>query len=835
MTRFGRGTLESISAQITLRPLRIGFLVDPDNRHDIGRVVRMATCMWGGMMCPLIPIMKQLPKPWRGEAFRRPSPTKITTGYLHFFEPDAFVETAPGQIDAAGLSRGQAWQDRNRFRHFDHLIAAEAGRAPYLDLGLSMHHAYEHLFLKEFQFRKRREARIFAFVDGDDVGRAFFEACYGLFPEDDRLDYVEKYYRGAFEPEMIEPTFAAWEAIERSSAEFPLSFTTRSLTQHFEGGWDESIYIFDPLSGPDVVDFWNARLFKRDIVPVNVHWLEQSRDLILELIRQNHRPLPSNPHGVMINTTVQIGRSLDAAEVMERLSLPQGGLPPHSAAVQPWYPAIWMPPVDDRMFHPVVAPLIAEKVEVQAVPSNTDDPTIRIPQLAPDFVQFVRGSGPSWVNVVHPRMYGREGQFAEAMPSAAVVECDGYPPLSSRYQIPTREGHITFQNYKHDSDWFGLWKRQATVFAWLKSQGIDGQPSDAGRVADQLIENMGGIDRTVLLAHREAVRQFDDMARSRSVRSDGNSEEFPERTATIGQLDSMIRKIQARLWGSHVILEAYVKAGVLRLGIAARCSHCTKENWYSLDDIADVIRCERCLKTFDFPQGRKPSKDAWKYRVVGPFATPHYAQGGYAVALTLRFLAHEIGSIPELTWTTGLELKLGPETLETDFFMWHGKHAFTRNARDPALLVGECKSFGTELFKTKDAARLRRLGELFPNAFLVAATMKDSFSARETKTLRALCRWGWRRRTGQRQPSRLIILTGHELFAIGPFLQRWKDVGGRLSEMSDKTQHIFSFEELARATQQAHLGFSEEEMHTMCYPRRRKGPPPDAKNMLVGI
>lgn len=825
--------MSTVSAQISLRPLRIGFLVDPTDREAISRALRTATCLWGGMMCPLIPVMKRLPPAWRGESFRRPTPTKITRGYLQFFEPDAFVQTADGQFESAGLSTNKLWRDRSRFRSINDLVETEPGREPYIKIGVSSHHVYQHLFMEEFQFKKRRDPRILMFNGGDRIGTAFFEACYGMFPAGDDLDYIPRCYQQAFEAETTTPSVEAWHAIERREAGYPLYYTIRGIDQRFERSWDETIFIFDPLHPGDVIDFWNARLFTRDVLPVNSHWLPQSRDLILEAIRQSYRPLPTNRHGVMISTTIQLGRSLDPRSVVEALQLQDAGLPDGSVSLQPWYPPIWMPPSDDRMSTPVAAPLIAKHQEIQLTPPENES-SVRLPQLSPDFLEFTR-SRPGWVNVVRTRYYGENNTYAEAMPSATLIDSDRYPPRSHVFQIPTREGHLTFHDFSHDGTSFVLTTMQDAIFGWLGAHGIEAKPSDAGRVAEQVIASVGGLTGAVLLAHPEAIQQFDNMARSRATRSDGNSEEFPARTATIGQLTAMMQKISKKLWGRHLTLERFIDAGVLQLGISVRCSHCTKENWYSLDDIAFDIRCERCLKTFSYPQGKIPNRGSWKYRVIGPFATPHFAQGGYSVALTLRFLQNEIGSMEEFTYSTSLELTCDDKQFETDFFAWHAKHPFTRAARDPVLLVGECKSFGAELFKKADLDRLKQLGELLPGAYLVVSTLKRSLGASEARMLRSLARWGWKRARSDRPPSRVIVLTGTELFAIGPLSKAWEEAGGELLKAAQQYSYIFDFDTLAQATQQAHLGFTNEEMHSMRYSRPRKGPPPHAQGIKLAL
>jgi hypothetical protein len=152
---------------------------------------------------------------------------------------------------------------------------------------------------------------------------------------------------------------------------------------------------------------------------------------------------------------------------------------------------------------------------------------------------------------VRTRFYGANGTYAEAMPSATLLDHEHYPPRGPAFQLPTREGYLTFHDFAHDGSSFVLATMQEAIFGWLKAHDIDAQPSDAGRVADQVIASVGGLSGAVLLAHPEAIRQFDNMARSRATRADGSSEEFPDRTATTGQLTAVTQRIQKKLWGRH--------------------------------------------------------------------------------------------------------------------------------------------------------------------------------------------------------------------------------------------------------------------------------------------
>ena len=772
-------------------------------------------------MSPLIPVMKKLPKGWAPDLGRRPKASAITRGYLEFFEPDTFVSTTQEQFEQSGLKRERSWFDPGRHRLLSDLVAVEPGSDPYFTVGLGMYEAYWHLFAKEFQFRKRVDPRILMFEGGDRISKAFFEACYGIFPEDARLAHLSQSYRDALGAETVAPSIEIWQTIERHEAGYPLYYTTRGLEQRFHNHLDDTIFIFDPLNAADVIDFWNIRQFRANVLPVNVHWLEQSRDFIMEHIRGNYRPLPSNHNGVMIGTSILVGRSLSDEDINESLRLTDEDLPDRPVRAQKSYPSIWRPQLDEHLGSDLVAPpLIAKAQEVQVVPQD-DGQTIPVPRLNPEFIEYSR-SNFGWVNVISPRFYGSNTRFAEALPSAAYIDSNAYPPRAHHEQHVTREGYLVFEHFVKDGASFNVPTMQEAVIAWLKAHDIEAVPSDAGRVADQLITSAGSLWMTALFIHEEAIRLFDNMARSRAVRIDGTSEEFPGRTATISQVDAMLSKVRRKFENSEFAVDSFIKTGVLQLGIAVRCAHCTKENWYSLDDVASEINCERCLKRFPFPQAEFPKRDMWKYRVVGPFATPHFAQGGYSVAHTLRTIERVVSSLSQFTYTTALELKHKGGLCETDFFAWSAPHASDRSSSDPIHLVGECKSFGADLFKSQDIARLKTLGELFPGAYLVASMLKKEPSPAEKKRLKALAEWGWKRGRTIGRANRLIVLTGVELLSTEhSLIKSWELAGGACAAAATKHRHILNFSTLAQATQEAHLGFAEGEILKLRYPKKR--------------
>ena len=80
--------MSDLSAEIQLRPTRIGFLVHPADLASVRRIMRACTCLWGGVYNPIIPVFNKPPNEWRSEVYERFKGAAVAKGYVRFFEPD---------------------------------------------------------------------------------------------------------------------------------------------------------------------------------------------------------------------------------------------------------------------------------------------------------------------------------------------------------------------------------------------------------------------------------------------------------------------------------------------------------------------------------------------------------------------------------------------------------------------------------------------------------------------------------------------------------------------------------------------------------------------------
>ena len=95
--------MSELSAEILLRPTRIGFLTRPTDLASVRAIMRACACVWGGAYNPIIPVFRRPPKEWKPEIYRRFNGAEVAKGYVRFFEPDVYVESKKGLLEEAGL------------------------------------------------------------------------------------------------------------------------------------------------------------------------------------------------------------------------------------------------------------------------------------------------------------------------------------------------------------------------------------------------------------------------------------------------------------------------------------------------------------------------------------------------------------------------------------------------------------------------------------------------------------------------------------------------------------------------------------------------------------
>jgi hypothetical protein len=787
--------MSNLSVKVRLRPIRFAFVVRPEDRASVRKIFEVNTCLWGGLFNPIIPYFKRVPTWWERDGRpRSESAEQIINGYLDYFEPDFVVESVPGIASGFGI-------DPERILQVADLLptSTEDEKRSH---GQTVLDLYRHLYSKEFQFERRNKPKI---VAARAARREFgdFVACLlGAFPTQENLAYFSRAFVDAFDPEHVSLDGPMLAEIYRSqtSTVSALQMGSSGLDIDYHDFGSPTLYILDANEPKDLVDFWNYRAVHRSGIPVPVQWLQQLSEFCKDFVLRNYRPLPGNPHGVMIRPVCLFSRSIPSKDIENLhntyISVPKDG----ANLLQTWYPAMWRetPASAARRTRPTIA-AAKKRVEVQI---EVGDPHIRFETLAPDFAGRFGGDD-RWANVVRLDDWSFKDRIATVFPTDFRVRAVPRFSYGERL-VSTTEGLVHFPRFRDISNLWRLTEGKETIELWLKDRSINCVLSESGRATQQIIQTLDGFRGVGSIANKAIVMLLEEMARRPITRS-AHHLEFENKIVAATKDD---------IWRRRVF-ETLVERGAVELGYELKCSKCGSWTWVSLEHLGATVTCDLCLQEFSFPLTRPgDSKHArWAYRVVGPFALPEYAKGGYAAALAIRFFAHVVGHFDRAnaTWSTGQELTLTTgEKVEADFILWYQRKQSFGTDHRTQVVFGEAKSFGKTAFKEDDVERMRLLAELHPGATLVFATLKEAeeLSEEEIGRIKKIAEWG-RERDKERRQTRapVVMLTGTELFASHYLEEAWKQKGGKHAQLVGPTYiRLDNLRTLADATQQLYLG-----------------------------
>ncbi len=786
--------MNSIRVDVRLRPIRFGFLVRLEDEEKIAEIFRINTCLWGGMFNPIIPFLECVPPWWERYEFGSENANRIMNGYLNFFEPDFLVEAE------AGLANGLGF-DRNRVLHFTDFLQISGEWDPE-KFGLGVHNVYSALYQEIFRFETRHQPKIVSVEAKDPAYANFVASNFGSFPFQEQFGYFERNYKEVFSPEHTILDFTTLSKLYKTRHDTPLSMSRAKIHIDYHGQQAFTLFLLNAKETNDLVDFWNLRATYNHVLAIPIQWIKELSAFCREFILNANRSLRDNPNRLLHSPTSMFARSIPSEDINGIFKSYLHVDEKEANMRQDWYPGIWRKP-SEWVFRTTRPTLEAGKRQLD-IQVNGDSPEIQFDSLFPDFADEY-GNRCRIANVVRIHDWGRTGQIATVFP------CDhkNSPFFKSfRYGVrgehflPTTEGLVTFPDH---GDISLRWNLDAsTAFnKWFNANETPATPSDAGMATQQIIQTFGSLLGVGCLAHKGVIELLDRIA-NRPVTKTAEYQEL--------RCDLRCALDDERL--SEGVFRTLVEHKVVELGLELKCSKCGAWSWYSVNLLDYLLTCSFCFKQVDFPvtDPLNCKHSRWAYRVVGPFAQPDYAKGGYAASLAVRFLASVAGRTvrSQVTWSPGQEIQLTPEAkLEADFILWQQrKEAFGLDY--PAETVfGEAKSF-VRRFNQQDVSKMKHLTEAFPGSILVFAALKeaDEFSNKEIERLKKLAEWG-REYDNDREQSRapVIILTGTELFTEYSLEESWEGKGGMHKDLIGPARgRTDNLRVLADLTQQLYLG-----------------------------
>jgi hypothetical protein len=420
--------------------------------------------------------------------------------------PDVLVEAQPGLAESIGYGALKERDFDRQLLSLDELFSSEEEYRPRFQFGLSVRDAYRDIFRTERQF-VLRDAPL-ALIFNETKLSPLVETVFGAFPTKDNAQLFRDDFVSVFRPEEIDPTVEHWFKYFRDRAITPFAPTTHKIEIDPRGPRDLSFFIFDHTKPADLIDYWNKRLFDSPVYPVPICWLEDIAPTMVKMITRNHRPIPNNPFGTKFVSVVYFGRSLKqdtvSALTREHLSAcPDGAF--HRGGV--WHPSV---PTDP---HGPVCERDSVKVDSISFDAEVvEGNAIRFNTLAPDFAERYGRAHHRWVNVVNLRSFG-DDTWALTYPSNLQDRTTPRLFLSFlKRPVISREGWVIGQEYKGTQERVKLADGPTAIAEWLDRKGIKAEPSGARRVAKQMLQSLGGLWGTHVIAHPKIIELLDKMA-----------------------------------------------------------------------------------------------------------------------------------------------------------------------------------------------------------------------------------------------------------------------------------------------------------------------------------
>ena len=762
------------TVKVKLRPIKLAFLVHPNDKKSLLNAIGINTFLWGGMYNPIIPTYRRVSAKWEDSLFKKPTAQGVVSGYLDNFDPDYVIP----MVECTEYSLDIGY--RERIEDVSEILSS-VGNNGAPNYGIGLFEVLRDFFERELKFQQKYPQDI-CIPHFSSRFHLFFSSVFGVLPENiDRLFW--EHSADALGAERTACTPLNYTQFFDSQKLFLSRILNRDLKPR--GRQERCIFFLDAAKPLDIIDYWNLRAIGWNVLPIPKQFTrsDETRLPILNLITESYLPRSSNL-ATHLRTTVLKSRFISEAEHQHFLD----SLEESKIVSQTCYPRIWNEDAREAD-HVECCELEVDTAEYHV---STDQEPIRFKTVDPKFFSRPGRHGrPSFANEIEWGLFDDKILFAEVMPEgnneqAWSVADWGFPDDWRLF----RRGLAYLAWHSENTLYLRSPYAEGVFTRWLESKGWTVKLSPPGRIAQQMLQQLRGVRGTWILASEGIIQLLDKMNRS-----DGKflSAEFV-REKIFREIANEARVF--RLKGED-ILQHLVATKVFQLGMKIQCPVCTKHSWYSVKGNDYELQCPQCLTQFSFPSDFQKVK--WAYRTVGPFSSSNQADGAYTVLLTLRFFGGIIFSDSAMTPLMSFTAKKDKVEIEADLALFF-QESKSRHSKTELIFV-ECKSFGS--FEKKDVDRMKDLGKSFQGAVLVFAKLKESLSDEEKKILCPLVDRSRKNRQNGRSFNPILILTGIELISERHFYRNWEETGGihaklakscigaNLLELCDFTQQVY--------------------------------------------
>ena len=777
------------SAEIKVRPVKLAYLVDPNDARQVREAIQLSSSLWGGMFFPIIPLYRRMPSTWRDKPFKAPPAKSTILGLIDAFDPDMLVQLSknvPSYVSSTGLKIIKPEEIWERFSEFDRSSPA---------YGIGIFELFGDIFRKYFRYKVKYPVKVFLPEIPKHLA-LFWASVVGEVPPK-LLPALKSEYFEPLEIEQIHLEPNKLNELLRGDVLFPRRVSTHGISVQGRPsfGRGAAAYFMDATKIEDVVDYWNLRATGRDILPLPKQFKDEPtfRDLATQFFKVHRVHWKHQPQHCDIASIVRSRNStmeeIEAFAKEFKIARPAGD-PSNDGffSLQHWYPRIWDEWARDK--DGAVADIYGE-AEASLDLKDPKVEKVRFRSLLPVFASKHSYTGTArCINEISFRFYGAEEHLAEVFPKASGERFRH--AISNMGSIEEwrigRHGLVKFVE-REFSETRDLPASEPIFFAWLADQGWRAELSTPGILAKQIFQNLGWY---VGFLRNETLLGLIEYMNGGAVNADGT----PGAQDKIGQdRDMSVSEVKKRLGGTerrdpHDYL---VSKGIFKMGLRTQCPRCQRRSWFPLDALTDNLSCPKCLNLFSAIGN--VDRGTWSYKTTGPFSVPSYAEGAYSVLLTLDFFSEYHLTTMRTTSVLSFKAKgAAKKDIEADFGLFWSESIY--GGFQDGLAFGECKTYGA--FTKKDFERMQGLARSFPGAVLVFSTLRKSLTKAEIAGITRIAKAGRKYWKAERPINPVLVLTGTELLAYRRPPYCWKeedhDLYGRVSgllSVCDATQQRY--------------------------------------------
>ena len=801
---------------ITLRPLRLAFIVAPGDQAAIFDAIRISSYLWGGQYNPIIPLFRKLPR-WLGPFSRPANVAHLFASYLDLFDPDFVIRLGSAKNEAVSLGNLKE-------------IPANEVLDPVIErdtpsYGIGLFEILEHLLHEEFRFVRRDSLQMRIPKVGNDL---FLASAFGTFP--DKIPHrlaeglkASLSYRE--EPCSLDNYFEFYEGLNL----FPRRICHQGLKPpRRNSSWrGEYVFLMDVTDPNDVLLYWNYRALGWNVlpVPIQVSTNESLRKHVAAFVEANYWASRGNPSSY--NYTTILGspnvKEEQIKDFMSSLGLKPGAKGGFGKMIlMPWLPRFWDEWARSK-----------DGVERCSISADERRRTVRIENdqfqfdpLMPTFANEIGGHGtPRCANQIELSIYGDRHEFAQVIPPGGDKLAHAAHSYGFRDLRCSKEGMVFYPKLTRWSQTMTAPSAETIFNAWFEEHGWKTATSDKGYIIKQLLRQLGGSWRMNWLTEEPVLRFLTDIPG----------------LGPISEKDFRRRLNQLEQKGNHIPVDRLAKwlveSNIVRLGLNVICPKCRQRSWYSVTEADYELVCRQCLESYRLPS-ESIREMPWAYRGAGAFGSkvevivrdqvegaspegesgsetdaeasgtrvtranvPDGLQGGLAVLLLLHSLSANMH--PPLTPLLSFNASNGSEPIEIDLAV------LTRHMRSGIhqddVVFAECKSFHGR-FQRRDVQRMERFAKQFPAAVVIFATLRRELDAQEKRLLIPFAKRGRSLLSATRLHNPVVIFTGNELFSWSGPRGAWRELGPPFSRFEHEQGDDRVFVSLADATQQLYLG-----------------------------